>query len=101
MERYTVEVYNGKNFWFKENTKILHRENGPAVEWPDGSKQWFKNGLEHRENGPAEEWATGVKNWWLDGRPITETEALKKINPIICIDKIVKIDDKEYKLVLV
>lgn len=32
---------------------LLHRENGPAVEYPDGSKEWFLNHQRHRNDGPA------------------------------------------------
>jgi len=31
----------------------LHREDGPAVEWYNGSKEWYKNAKLHREDGPA------------------------------------------------
>ena len=31
----------------------LHRENGPAVEYLDGSEDWYQNGKLHRDNGPA------------------------------------------------
>lgn len=30
-----------------------HREDGPAVEYADGSKYWYQNGELHREDGPA------------------------------------------------
>ena len=52
-------------FWFKNG--LLHREDGPAVEWADGSKNWHKHGKYHREDGPAVEWANGYKEWWLNG----------------------------------
>lgn len=31
----------------------LHREDGPAIEWDNGTKSWFLNGVRHREDGPA------------------------------------------------
>jgi hypothetical protein len=34
----------------------LHREDGPAVEYADGSKKWYLNGKLHREGGPAVEY---------------------------------------------
>jgi len=34
---------------------LLHREDGPARIYANGTKQWFNNGLLHRENGPAVE----------------------------------------------
>jgi len=39
----------------------LHREDGPAIEWADGSKEWWINEKLHREDGPAIEWADGTK----------------------------------------
>ena len=39
---------------------VLHREDGPAVEftsaegtYDNGRKEWFKDGIRHREDGPA------------------------------------------------
>ena len=45
---------------------VLHREDGPAVEWLNGSKFWFINGKRHREDGPAFVWADGTNNWYLN-----------------------------------
>lgn len=58
-------VDDGDIFWFKDD--LLHREDGPAVEWPDGTKEWYLNGKRHRGNGPAVEYADGDREWWLDG----------------------------------
>ena len=41
---------------------------------PGGSKVWFLNGKLHRTDGPAVEWADGSKTWWLHGEPLTEAE---------------------------
>ncbi len=38
------------------------------VEYPNGSKLWYRNGKQHREDGPAREWADGGKDWWLNGK---------------------------------
>jgi hypothetical protein len=51
--KYTVEVNEKGTYWFKEGTKILHREDGPACEWANGDKFWYKNGKLHREDGFA------------------------------------------------
>ena len=38
------------------------------------SRRWhFKNKL-HREDGPAVEWADGSKWWYLNGKYLTEAE---------------------------
>ena len=54
-------------FWLIPNEK-LHRTDGPAVEWADGSKEWHLKGKLHREDGPAIEGANGRKEWWLNGK---------------------------------
>lgn len=46
----------------------LHREDGPAIEWADGIKEWYLNGKLHRTDGPAIEWADGTKHWYIDGQ---------------------------------
>ena len=67
--KYTVEVYsNGTVHWYKEGTKILHREAGPAVECANGSKVWYKEDNLHRLDGPAVECASGSKSWWKEGK---------------------------------
>jgi len=46
----------------------LHRTDGPAVEYSDGTKMWYVNGQKHREGGPAIEWGDGTKVWCLNGQ---------------------------------
>ena len=40
----------------------------------DGSHVWYLNDKRHREDGPAVEWSDGSKSWWLNGNPLTEEE---------------------------
>ena len=47
-----------------------HREDGPAIEFADGSKEWCLHGKWHREDGPAIEWADGTKVWYLNGEEV-------------------------------
>lgn len=59
---------SGNTFYYKDREmKILHRTDGPAIEWSDGGKSWYLNGNRHREDGPAAEYANGSKFWWLNG----------------------------------
>jgi NADPH-dependent ferric siderophore reductase len=39
--------------------------------------EWFLNGKLHREDGPAVEWADGSRSWWLNGEQVTEAEVMK------------------------
>ena len=60
---------------FKNKYGQYHREDGPAIEYADGHKEWFINGLLHRIDGPAIEFKSGAKHWWIlhfyfDKRPI-------------------------------
>jgi hypothetical protein len=60
---------NGDKFYHSDREmEILHREDGPAIEYADGSKAWWLNGNRHREDGPAIEDANGFKAWWLNGK---------------------------------
>ena len=45
----------GDTFYHNERGD-LHREDGPAIEYTDGSKEWCINNLFHRIDGPAVEW---------------------------------------------
>ena len=63
---YKVEVESGTTKWLNEVGQ-LHRIEGPAIEYADGSKVWFLNGKLHREGGPAYEGANGSKWWYLNG----------------------------------
>ncbi len=66
MIEYKVQVYdNGTKEWYLNGK--LHREDGPAREFPDGTKEWYLNGKLHREDGPACEYTNGVKFWYLNG----------------------------------
>jgi len=56
----------GTKLW-KNDKNELHREDGPAVEYQDGSKEWRINGKLHRLDGPAVEWKDGHKEWWVHG----------------------------------
>lgn len=47
----------------------LHREDGPAIIWEDGSiEQWFLNNKRHREGGPALEFKIGDCYWYQNDR---------------------------------
>jgi antitoxin component YwqK of YwqJK toxin-antitoxin module len=68
MIEYIVKVYdNGTRCWYNQNGQ-RHREDGPAIEWADGTKSWYRNGELHREDGPAVEWADGTKIWYRNGQ---------------------------------
>jgi hypothetical protein len=75
----------GSKFYFKDKAmNILHREDGPAIEYASGTKAWVLNNRLHREDGPACEYADGSKYWYLNGMNCTEQEfKLKTAKEII------------------
>jgi hypothetical protein len=60
-----AEYKDGYKEWYKD--ELLHREDGPAVEWPSGLKIWFQNGKKHRTNGPALKRGNGEVQYWING----------------------------------
>ena len=68
-------MINKSKFYYSDGTtsskrdwsKVLHRENCPAVECSDGYKAWLINGKRHRENGPAIEFSNGTNRYYLNG----------------------------------
>ena len=67
-----IEYPNGLKCWYFNDER--HRKDGPAIEYPDGTKHWYLNGNLHRKDGPAVECSDGVKLWFLNGVNLTETE---------------------------
>ena len=92
MIQYKVIVDNGGCETWTLNGK-LHRENGPAMTFPAGSKFWYINGLQHNANGPAGVYPNESKEWYLEGVEYTEEEYKQKMNP-----DIVTIKGKKYRL---
>lgn len=45
----------------------LHREDGPAVEWPSSTKEWWSHGKRHRDGKPAVVFHNGDEEWWVNG----------------------------------
>ena len=96
MKTYTVKIDdNGDKCWYLDGK--LHREDGPAIEWADGTRFWHRNGKRHREDGPAIEWANGNKEWYLDDKRLSESKFMTRTKS--CNGKVVTIDGKQYKLV--
>lgn len=75
-----IEYTNGDKEWWINDKR--HREDGPAVEYTNGSKEWYLNGRLHREDGPAIERADGDKLWYLNGKRYSEEEWKKEISKV-------------------
>ena len=57
----------GTKRWYKGGK--WHRDDGPAVIYPDGSQCWYKEGTRHRDDGPAVIKADGTQYWYKDDLP--------------------------------
>ena len=58
---------NGDKYWFLNSN--YHREDGPAVEYADGTKEWWMYGKRHRDTDlPAIVEINGCKKWYKEGK---------------------------------
>ena len=70
--RVEVDAFGTREFYNSDGQ--LHRTNGPAIEYANGTKYWYQNGACHRIDGPAIEWDSGGKAWFINGKILTEDE---------------------------
>lgn len=62
----------GKPCWYS-------KDGSNSIEYSNGSRVWFKNGMVHREDGPAIIYfKTGKKSFYINGERISEEEFLKR-----------------------
>jgi len=59
---------------------LIHKEDGPAIEYYSGWQEWYLNGKLHREDGPAVKYNDKGKEWHLNGERYTEEEYFNIIN---------------------
>jgi hypothetical protein len=76
-----LESELGTKYYHDENGK-LHRQNGAAIEYVNGSKTWYRHGLLHREDGPAIDRSDGYKKWFIYGKEI-ECSSQKEFERLI------------------
>jgi hypothetical protein len=75
-----IEYNDGTKVWYKNG--LCHRLDGPAVECNDGYKVWYQNGKPHRIDGPAKEFIDGTKSWWIEGKRYSEEEFNEKVESL-------------------
>ena len=66
--KYIKFIPNGTKEYYKDY--ILHRDDGPAIEYADGHKEWYQNDQLHREDGPAIECSNGNEKWYYQDKEI-------------------------------
>lgn len=54
---------------------ILHREDGPAF-ISDYAKSWRYNNMLHRLDGPAVEYSNGFKEWFVQGNRLSDEKQI-------------------------
>ena len=60
-------IFQYERYEIRNNHGQLHREDGPAVIYPNGSYHWYRNGRRHRDDGPAEVFPDGKQFWYQNG----------------------------------
>ena len=60
-----IEYKDGSREWYQDGK--LHRIGGPAYEDIDGTKYWYYYNMPHRLDGPAIENKDGTKYWYKYG----------------------------------
>lgn len=69
---YTVREDENKSEWYLGDK--LHKENGPAVVFADGTQEWWIDGKRHREDDAAIIFADGQKKYFIEGKNISEED---------------------------
>ena len=69
--------------------------------YDNGDVMWCLNGKLHREDGPAIEYFDGTKSWYLHGEKLTEEEHAEQTAPAVemTVDQICKALGKKVKVV--
>jgi hypothetical protein len=68
----THPIFNGKHattygtIYYHNSNGQYHCEDGPAITFKNGEKQWWINGKLHRLDGPAIELPWGKCSWWFN-----------------------------------
>jgi len=61
-----AKIYDNGTFEYWVNDKF-HREDGPAIVYYDGSEEYYQEDKRHRLDGPAVIYADGYKSYWVGG----------------------------------
>ena len=64
---YKVKMGDMTFYYYKDPAHlIIHRDDGPAIEYKNGSKEWWRDGKRHRADGPAVEFVNGENSYWYN-----------------------------------
>lgn len=70
-----LEYRDGSKYWYCDGR--LHREEGPAIE-TESYRAWFIEGDLHRLDGPAIEWSNGMGDYYLFHKKYTDKKEWEK-----------------------
>jgi hypothetical protein len=73
-----ITLPDGTKKWKNENGQY-HRDDGPAIIYSSGRKEWWKNGQWHRDDGPAIIRPDGTQSWFIKGKYYTFQEWLQLV----------------------
>ncbi len=59
------EISSINNTYYFNEQNQLHKEDGPAIQYTNGDKEWWINGLLHRIDGPAIAYGYRRKEYYL------------------------------------
>lgn len=72
------QVWNLNGYWdltfdqwsmyIQGNYKTLHKKDGPALIYEDGSEEWRQHGKLHRTDGPAITKSDGTRAWYQNDK---------------------------------
>ena len=81
---------DGKMIWYKYGSK--HRTDGPAIINPFGPNEWYQNDTRYREDGPTVVHLDNKVEWWLGNTKFVHfldwCRAMKKTKEEIVILKL-------------
>ena len=72
-----VEYKDGEKRWYRNG--LLHRIDGSVIKCTDNSKYWYQNGQLHRTDGPAIERSDGSMEWFINSEELTEAEFNQRV----------------------
>ena len=75
-----IEYADGSKSWYQNDQ--YHRVDGPAIDWTCGRKEWYQNDERHRIGGPAIIFEDGDKFWYINGEELTEAEFNQRVKNV-------------------
>lgn len=81
-----VKVDLGNRSEFRTANGAVHCDDGPAVQWADGRKEWFHHGLRHRLDGRAVEYSSGGGEWYIGNHRLDDEELCDHLRKMIRIE---------------